>query len=115
MCVRHFCPLYLSGLGLTCPDLVLQHVHALVTHADKILGLHESALAHGEHERRVSKVGRAAMGVAVEVVDEFLDQHRHELRVKAGLRGEVGVVRQRSSDRARQVPWEQDPLPRDLE
>ena len=96
MWVRHLSPLYLSGLGLARPDLVPQHVLALVSRGYNP-ALREPALAHGEHERRVSEVGRAA--VAVEVGDEFLGKYSHELRVEARLGGEVGVVRQRSSDR----------------
>ena len=94
MWVKHFSPLYLSGLGLAHPDLVPHHVHALVSRGDKP-GLREPALAHGEHERRVSEVGHAA--VAVEVGDEFLGRYSHELGVEAGLGGEVGIVRRRSS------------------
>ena len=97
----------LSGLGLACPDLVPQHVHTLVARADKLLGLHEPALARGEPERHVNKVGCASM--AVEVGDEFLGRHSFELG------GEVGVVHRRSSGGARQLPWELDPRPRDLE
>ena len=94
MWVRHLSPLYLSGLGLARPDLVPQHVLALVSRGDKPT-LREPALAHGEHERRVSEVSRAA--VAVEVGDKFLGKYSHELRVEARLGGEVGVVCQRSS------------------
>jgi hypothetical protein len=39
--------------------------------------------------------------VAFEVGDEFLGWHNHELRVEVGLRGEVGIVRRRSSGGAR--------------
>jgi len=45
----------------------------------------------------MSEVGRAAVGVSIEVVDEFLGQHSHKLRVEARLMDEVGVVRRRSS------------------
>ena len=83
MWVRHFSPLYLSGLGLARPDLVPQHVHALVARADKLIGLRELALAHGEPEHRVNEVGRAA--VTVEVGNEFLSRHSLELGVEAGL------------------------------
>jgi hypothetical protein len=36
--------------------------------------------------------------VAVKVGDEFLGRHSHKLRVQARLGGEVGVIRQSSSD-----------------
>ena len=98
---------------LTCPDLVPQHVHALVACADTLLNLRKPVLTRGEHERCVSEVGRAA--VAVEVGDEFLGRHSLELRVEAWLGGEVGVIHRRSSGGARQLPWELDPWPRDLE
>ena len=92
----------LSGLGLARPDLVPQHVHALVACADKLLGIREPSLARGKPERRVNEVGCAA--VAVEVGDEFLGRHSLELGVEAGLKGEVGVVHRRSSGEARQLP-----------
>ena len=113
MWVRHFSPPYLSGLGLACPDVVPQHVHALVACVDNLLGLYEPALACGKHKRRVSKVGHVA--VPVEVGDEFLNQHSHELGGEAGLREELGVVHRRSSGGARLLPWELNPRPQDLE
>jgi hypothetical protein len=62
MWARHFSPLYLSGLGLACPNLVLQHVHALVTHTNKILSLCDPVLTRGEHECYISEVDRVAVG-----------------------------------------------------
>ena len=88
-------------------SLLLKSLLRLVARVDKVLGLREPALARGEPKRRVNKVGRASM--AVEVGDEFLGRHSFELG------GEVGVVHRRSSGEARQLPWELDPRPRDLE
>jgi hypothetical protein len=49
------------------------------------------------------------------VGDEFRGRHSLELGVEARLGGKVGVVHRRSSGEARQLPWELDPRPRDLE
>ena len=57
-------------LSLTRPDLVLLHVHMLVTYMDKLLDLRESMLMRGEHKCRVSEVGRVM--VPVDVGNEFL-------------------------------------------
>jgi hypothetical protein len=70
MCVRHFSLLYLSGLGLTHPNVIPKHIHALITCADELLGLHEPTLTRSEHESHDSKVGLST--VAFEVGNEFL-------------------------------------------
>jgi hypothetical protein len=81
----------LSGLGLACPDLVLQHVHALVTTRTRSSVF--ASLRSDAANTSASEVGRAA--VMVEVVDEFLGRYSHELGVEARLR-----VRWASSGRA---------------
>jgi hypothetical protein len=73
------------------PNVIPKHIHALVTCADKLLGLHEPVLTRSEHESHDSKVGLAT--VAFEVGNEFLGWHSHKLRVEARLREEVDVIR----------------------
>ena len=67
----------------------------LVSCVEKLLGLYEPMLMHDVLECHVNEVSRAT--VAIEVGDEFLGQHSHELGVEARLEGEVGIVCQRSS------------------
>ena len=62
----HFRPLYLSGIGLIHPDLILQHVHVLSL-------MRTNSLAFASLCSRAANINEVThVAVVVEVGDKFL-------------------------------------------